>query len=193
MISPRLLAGGNVPEPNGLVAATRCQGLAIRAKGHAIDRMGDALAAGLVRTAEEWRFGSSYNWIGGESCGVKLASWPLRRLPIWLERVNRPVSEKKWTGFEGLSGAVSRSGTPDGWSQGRYSILWSQRSESAVDHANFPKLQLGSSPFFFSANQDDAIPSAYPRFACARQCYGSCYSARSIKSCCNGSLESQHG
>lgn len=64
-----------------IVIATRCQGLAIRAKGNAIDRMGYALGAGLVRTAEEWRFGSLYNWIGGESCGVKLASWTLRRLP----------------------------------------------------------------------------------------------------------------
>src|SRR6516164_4081033 len=35
-----LLVGGQVPEPNGLVAARRCQGLAIRAKSHGIDRMG---------------------------------------------------------------------------------------------------------------------------------------------------------
>ncbi len=31
-----------------------------------------ALAAGLVSKAEQWRFGSLYNWLGG-SCGVTLA------------------------------------------------------------------------------------------------------------------------
>lgn len=54
----------------------------------------NALAAGLVDAAEEWRFGSLYNWCGGK-CGVKLARWPLPRLPNWVERVNRPIDEKE--------------------------------------------------------------------------------------------------
>src|ERR1700722_16585607 len=41
-----LLVGGQVPEPDSLVAARRCQGLAIRAKGHAIDRMSMPLKGG---------------------------------------------------------------------------------------------------------------------------------------------------
>jgi len=52
------------------------------------------LAAGLVRQAEEWRFEGPYNWLGGR-CGIKLAKWPVPRLPNWLERVNRVVSEKE--------------------------------------------------------------------------------------------------
>ncbi len=54
----------------------------------------NALAAGLVDSAEQWRFGSLYNWCGGK-CGVKLARWPLPRLPNWVERVNRPIGEKE--------------------------------------------------------------------------------------------------
>ncbi len=52
-----------------------------------------ALAAGLVSAAEDWRFGSLYNRCGG-TCGVKLARWPLPRLPKWIERVNQPIGEK---------------------------------------------------------------------------------------------------
>jgi len=65
----------------------------------------NALAAGLVRTAEQWRFGSLYNWIGGSS-GVNLASWPSPRLPNWLARVNGPVSEKE---ADQLRRAIQRS------------------------------------------------------------------------------------
>ena len=65
----------------------------------------NALSAGLVLKAEQWRFGSLYNWLGG-SCGVALASWPSPRLPNWIERVNRPVSEKEQ---EQLCRAIQRS------------------------------------------------------------------------------------
>ncbi|MBI1324326.1 hypothetical protein GC170_14240 [bacterium] len=54
----------------------------------------NALAAGLVTAAEDWRYGSLYNWRGGK-CGVTLASWPIPRLPNWLDRVNKPLSEKE--------------------------------------------------------------------------------------------------
>jgi len=52
------------------------------------------LAAGLVRQAEEWKFGGLYNWLGGRRA-IKLAKWPMPRLPDWLERVNPLVSEKE--------------------------------------------------------------------------------------------------
>jgi len=54
----------------------------------------NALAAGLVRQAEERKFGGLYNWLGGR-CGIKLARWPVPRLTNWLERMNRVVSEKE--------------------------------------------------------------------------------------------------
>ncbi|QDV41586.1 hypothetical protein Enr13x_14290 [Stieleria neptunia] len=73
----------------------------------------NALAAGLVAAAEDWRFGSLYNWNGGD-CGVRLARWPLPRLPGWIKRVNESVSENE---RERLQRAIARSqpfGEP-GW------------------------------------------------------------------------------
>ena len=65
----------------------------------------NALAAGLVDTAESWRFGSLYNWCGGV-CGVALSPWPLARLPNWITRVNQPLNEKEETQ---LRRAIARS------------------------------------------------------------------------------------
>lgn len=73
----------------------------------------NALAAGLVGAAEDWRFGSLYNWNGG-ACGVKLSPWPIRRPPRWIERVNQPLDE---THTKQLQKAIQRSqpfGDP-GW------------------------------------------------------------------------------
>jgi len=47
-----------------------------------------------VGKAENWRFGGLFNGLGGH-CGIKLAKWPILRLPNWLERVNRVVSENE--------------------------------------------------------------------------------------------------
>ena len=65
----------------------------------------NALAAGMVEAAEQWRFGSLHNWCGGKS-EIQLASWPLPRLRNWVERVNQPVSEKE---EEKLKLAINRS------------------------------------------------------------------------------------
>jgi putative transposase len=65
----------------------------------------NALAAGLVGSAEDWRFGSLYNWCGGK-CGVPLARWPMPRLPKWIDRVNQALSEKEQ---EQVQRAISRS------------------------------------------------------------------------------------
>lgn len=54
----------------------------------------NALAAGLVERAEDWRFGSLYNWNGGR-CGVTLAKWPIRRPPGWIVRVNQALNDKE--------------------------------------------------------------------------------------------------
>jgi putative transposase len=54
----------------------------------------NAFSGGLVQRAEDWRFGGLFNWLGGQ-CGVTLAKWPISRLPNWVDRVNRVVSEKE--------------------------------------------------------------------------------------------------
>ena len=65
----------------------------------------NALAAGLVQRAEDWRWGSLWNWYRGSS-DVPLAAWPMPRQPHWIERVNRPLGEKE---EEKLRRAIARS------------------------------------------------------------------------------------
>lgn len=54
----------------------------------------NALAAGLVSRAEDWKWGSLWNWNSGSS-RMKLAEWPLPRQPNWIERVNCPLNERE--------------------------------------------------------------------------------------------------
>lgn len=65
----------------------------------------NALAANLVERAEDWRFGSLYNWNGGQ-CGVSLTKWPIRRPPNWIARVNEALNEKE---EKQLQRAIARS------------------------------------------------------------------------------------
>ena len=65
----------------------------------------NALAANLVERAEDWRFGSLYNWTGG-MCGVTLTKWPIRRPPGWIARVNQALNEKE---EKQLQRAIARS------------------------------------------------------------------------------------
>ncbi|MGI9456253.1 MAG: transposase [Aeoliella sp.] len=54
----------------------------------------NALRAGLVDRAEEYRWGSLWRWLQQPEPDPKLLSpWPLSRLPGWVERVNAPLSE----------------------------------------------------------------------------------------------------
>jgi putative transposase len=55
----------------------------------------NALAAGLCPRAEDWRFGSLHHWSHPGSSLVPLSPWPMARLPGWIERVNRSVSDKE--------------------------------------------------------------------------------------------------
>ncbi len=59
----------------------------------------NALTAKLVKRAEDYRWGSLYNWLGGES-PIELAPWPVRRLPRWVERVNAALSQKEFDALE---------------------------------------------------------------------------------------------
>jgi putative transposase len=54
----------------------------------------NALTAKVVKRAEAYRWGSLYNWLGGESA-IQLAPWPVRRLPHWVDRVNAALSAKE--------------------------------------------------------------------------------------------------
>jgi putative transposase len=54
----------------------------------------NALTANLVKRAEDYRWGSLFNWLGGES-PIELSPWPVRRLPRWVQRVNHAFSKKE--------------------------------------------------------------------------------------------------
>ena len=65
----------------------------------------NALTANLVKQAEDWRWGSLWNWCGGQS-PIKLAPWPVARLPGWIARVNQPLTEKEQEAVWGSPGMV---------------------------------------------------------------------------------------
>jgi putative transposase len=55
----------------------------------------NALRAGFVDRAEDWRWGSLWQWLQKPEPDPKLLSaWPIARLPKWVERVNEPLTEK---------------------------------------------------------------------------------------------------
>jgi putative transposase len=54
----------------------------------------NAFAAGFVSRAEDWRWGSLWNWCGGSSA-IKLAAWPTPRLARWVQRVNQELDQKE--------------------------------------------------------------------------------------------------
>jgi putative transposase len=54
------------------------------------------LRAGLVRRAEEWRWGSLWRWLQkAEPDPSLLAAWPVPRLPNWVEKVNEALSAQE--------------------------------------------------------------------------------------------------
>jgi putative transposase len=54
----------------------------------------NALTAGIVDCAEDYRWGSLWNWCGGDS-DIKLSAWPVKRLRRWADRVNEPITKKE--------------------------------------------------------------------------------------------------
>ncbi len=69
----------------------------------------NALAAKLVKKAQDFRWGSLYNWLGGDS-PIELATWPIRRLPNWTKRVNKAMTKNEQ---DALTRSVTR-GAPFG-------------------------------------------------------------------------------
>jgi putative transposase len=54
----------------------------------------NALRAGLVRRAEQWRWCSLYRWLRGSVEDRELlATWPQPRKPSWTDYVNQPQTE----------------------------------------------------------------------------------------------------
>ena len=54
----------------------------------------NALRAGLVRRAENWKWSSLFRWMRGSSEDKQLLSpWPVPRRPSWVDHVNAPQSE----------------------------------------------------------------------------------------------------
>jgi putative transposase len=71
----------------------------------------NALRAGLVKRAEDWRWGSLWRWLQEpEPAPCLLAPWPLPRLRGWVRRVNEPLSKKE---LEAVRWSVKR-GSPFG-------------------------------------------------------------------------------
>lgn len=56
----------------------------------------NALRAGLVSRAEDWRWGSLWRWLQtSEPLPHLLSPWPRPRLPNWVERVNAALSDEE--------------------------------------------------------------------------------------------------
>ncbi len=56
----------------------------------------NALRAGLVDKAEEWRWGSLWRWLcKPEPQPPLLSPWPTPRLPGWVARVNEPLTDEE--------------------------------------------------------------------------------------------------
>lgn len=56
----------------------------------------NALRAGLVKRAEEWRWGSLWRWLQKPEPDPHLLSrWPIHRLPHWTDRVNTALSNEE--------------------------------------------------------------------------------------------------
>jgi putative transposase len=56
----------------------------------------NALRAGLVERAEDWRWGSLYRWLRGTAEEqALLAPWPCVRRPNWVAHVNAALTEKE--------------------------------------------------------------------------------------------------
>ena len=59
----------------------------------------NALTAKRVRKAEDYRWGSLWNWLGGDS-PIQLSKWPVRRFPRWAARVNKALTKKEIEALE---------------------------------------------------------------------------------------------
>jgi putative transposase len=84
----------------------------------------NALAAGLVERAEDWRYGSLWSRSAQASSsdsqrhpiGALLGDWPVERPVNWIDLVNRPLTEKELERVR-LSLSRGRPFGPDDWTR----------------------------------------------------------------------------
>ena len=94
----------------------------------------NALTAKLVKKAQDYRWGSLFNWLGGRS-PIELATWPVRRLPNWTKRVNEVITKKEQ---EAITQSVIR-GVPFGTEQWTSSTVKRLGLESTIRSRGRPK------------------------------------------------------
>jgi putative transposase len=71
----------------------------------------NALRAGLVKRAEDWRWGSLWRWLQKPEPEPSLLSpWPIARLPRWVDRVNEALTPQE---LESIRTSIQR-GRPFG-------------------------------------------------------------------------------
>ena len=96
----------------------------------------NALMANLVQRAEEWQWGSLYHWNQESTDQWQLLSpWPLRRKQSWLERVNKPLTDREQ---ESLQRSIQR-GNPFGNAEWTAKIIKKLGLESTVKPRGRPK------------------------------------------------------
>jgi len=102
----------------------------------------NALRARLVQRAEAWRWGSLHRWQDGDAKEKSLlASWPLPRLPGWVEKVNSPQTEAE---LRSLRRSVKR-GCPFGEPAWSDQIVRRLGLESTIRPQGRPKKQRNGS------------------------------------------------
>ncbi len=100
-----------------------------------------------VDRAENYRWGSLYNWQGGDS-PIELAKWPIRRLPAWVERVNEALTARKLQALRHCVTQGSHSETTRGQRKPLKSMSWSQSCDPEEDQRRSLKLPTRSlTPF----------------------------------------------
>ena len=77
----------------------------------------NALRAGLVARAEDWRWGSLWRWLRKTEPDPRLLSpWRLPRLTNWVSRVNEPLTKHELDAVR-LSAQRGRPIGDDGWAE----------------------------------------------------------------------------
>ncbi|TWU16390.1 transposase [Allorhodopirellula heiligendammensis] len=75
----------------------------------------NALRAGLVTHAENWRWGSLWRWLQSPEPNPQLLSaWPIPRRPRWVQRVNEPLDQHELAAVQ-LSAQRGRPFGEEGW------------------------------------------------------------------------------
>jgi putative transposase len=103
---------------NGHVYQGRFKSFVVREDDHLLTVLryveANALRAGLVRRAEDWRWSSLHHWLRGDGLGGLLDAWPLERPGDWLATVNEPLRDEE---LSRLRTSVTRGRPlgPDDW------------------------------------------------------------------------------